>query len=271
MVVHLKSTQSLSSKCPSHKSEYYWTFHLIITWAFGEDIITNSNANPCFASTTSLLDLMRLQHSYPSRIRTPNTRTIGERVNHGLRRKQWTWKSSCVSARDIPPAPHILPDSVRLGVPLSWQEGDTPRCCSGVQTWKLRLVWFPFYGSFLLDSRSAFHNFSKWYKSQDLFHVTQLLFSYPYCRIITLFALYHLSFIIIVHFLWSVELISSIFTLYFLHRSSYTKPLVINSVAPVADRQEQYNEPLDRVVQFFEQYLSTDGNLVTLLLKILLS
>ena len=41
------------------------------------------------------------------------------------------------------------------------------------------------------------------------------------------------------------------------------KPLVINSIVPVANRQAQYNEPLDRVVQFFEQYLSTDGNMLS--------
>ena len=49
------------------------------------------------------------------------------------------------------------------------------------------------------------------------------------------------------------------------------KPLAINSIVPVANRQEQYAEPLDRVVQFFEQYLSTDGNVLRFHFKTLLS
>ena len=57
--------------------------------------------------------------------------------------------------------------------------------------------------------------------------------------------------------------------LYFLLRSDYTKPLSINSLAPVANRQEQYDEPLDRIV-LFEQYMSTDGNVLRFHIKTLL-
>ena len=46
---------------------------------------------------------------------------------------------------------------------------------------------------------------------------------------------------------------------------------MINSVAPVANRQEQYNEPLDRVVRFFEQYLTTDGNMLPFHFKTLIT
>ena len=47
------------------------------------------------------------------------------------------------------------------------------------------------------------------------------------------------------------------------------KPLSINSVAPVADRQAQYNEPLGRVV-LAGQYMSTDGKVLCFHFKTLL-